>query len=124
MSLSRHLQSPKLLSQLSTLTPEQLKPLVMQRGREYLDAHPEESLIVENNLRAFGLEASLVGVRAIQEHVVLHYFEKLVALCGKPSTLWQFLSANVDSKDALHTISTILASGCGVLLATCHFGAV
>jgi len=56
--------------------------------------------------------------------VVLHYFEKLVALCGTPATLRQFLAHNVDAAAAVDTIKAIVNSGSGVLLATCHFGAV
>lgn len=124
MSLSSHLQRTDLLKTLESITPAQLKPIVIEQGMAYLDLHPQEAIVIEKNLIAFGIDPQPGLIRSIQENVVLHYFEKLACLCGSSKTLKEFCLSTIDMKDAIETLANNHKQGRGALIAVCHFGAV
>ena len=124
MEFSRHIQSPDLLRQLPTMLPGALREHVLSQARAWYASHPADASVIEENLRAFGLNAGEELVSKTIDHTGLHYFEKLVGLCGGPQAFHEFLQAHVDAADAAGKVAAARDDGKGVLLATPHFGGV
>lgn len=123
MSLSKHLQT-SILPVLKNKSPDELKSLILQLGRQWYSEHSEEQLLIENNLNQLGITVSAELISNIKENILLHYYEKLLPLSGGPQEYFQFLNDHVDNSDALEQIESVHRSGRGILLATAHFGAV
>ncbi len=97
---------------------------VLAKGKEWFDSYPEESMVVAKNLRALDIPPHQALVKRIQAHILLHYYEKLLPLCLSPEELHRYLLDRVSVPPELENLKEALARKKGVLLATCHFGAV
>jgi lauroyl/myristoyl acyltransferase len=118
------MQSGDVLREAPGKTPKAFRELILKRGRSWFDEHPEDRQIIAENAEAFGFSPSDEMLTSIEENISLHYFEKLVPLCGDPAFLAEFVRSNVNAENAVKSVGTKLEEGKGVLLATPHFGAV
>lgn len=118
------MQSGEVLRAVPGKTPEAFREFILNRGRTWFEEHPEDRRIIAENAKTFGFSPSDELLRSTEENISLHYFEKLVPLCGDPAFLADFVSTNVNAGSAVERIRTKLDEGKGVLLATPHFGGV
>lgn len=123
MSLSKYLQSI-LLPCIKELSPDELKIKILQSGEKWFYDNPQEILLVENNFRQLGVSITSELLESTRENILLHYYEKMLPLTGKPQDYHLFLEKHIDGADALKKIEDAYNSGRGILLATAHFGAV
>jgi lauroyl/myristoyl acyltransferase len=124
MRLSNYLQTPDFLASLPEKTPDELRAWIFAKGKEWFDSYPEESMVIAKNLRAFGISADPALLHEIQKHVLLHYYEKMLPLCLAPSDYHRFLIESVIMPSQFAELQSAAAKGDGVVLATCHYGAV
>lgn len=124
MSLSSRLQSPQILESVPGMEPASLKALLLGKGAEWYEENPREQCLIRDNLGYLDLPAGHDTCSMVQEHVALHYYEKLLPLCGGPASYARFLREHVDADRATVMLSEVAGSGSGVLLAVAHFGAV
>jgi lauroyl/myristoyl acyltransferase len=96
----------------------------MRLGAEWFRDRPEESELIARNLRDLGLADDEGVVARIREHIVLHYYEKLLPLCGDPAYYHRFLADTAEVDGAVGRLTEAAGAGRGVLLAVPHFGAV
>ncbi|HON09896.1 MAG TPA: hypothetical protein PLE24_03425 [Chitinispirillaceae bacterium] len=124
MSLSRYIQSPELLRNLSGRDPEDLKKEVLDRGNRWYSENPGEVELIMENLRKLGIPFTEELIEKIKTNVILHYYEKLLPLCGGAEFYHSFLKKHVDCTDAAEFLRQSIESGNGILLTVAHFGAV
>jgi lauroyl/myristoyl acyltransferase len=124
MRLSNFLQSPDFLASLSRMSKEELRSQIFTKGRQWFDSYPEESMVIAKNLRALAVPATPALMREIQTHILLHYYEKMLPMCLSPETYYRYLVDRVAVPPEFSTLSAATAGTKGVVLATCHFGAV
>ncbi len=124
MSLSGYMQSGDVLRAAPGKTPEQFRNFILERGRSWFDEHPEDRKIIAENVKTFGFSPSDELLAGIEENISLHYFEKLVPLCGDPGFLADFVSTNIDASVSVERMRREITQGKGVLLATPHFGGI
>ncbi len=124
MGLSRHLQAQDFLGRVQGTSPGDVRARVLERGWAWFDKHPEQRALIQRNLTGFGLPCTDEIVASVQEHVLLHYYEKIVPLCGDPCYLHRFVSDAVDGADSIRTLQEARDGGKGILIALAHFGAV
>lgn len=124
MNLSKFIQSSDLLTSIKGKTPSELKSIVLDKGTQWYNENPEESRLIEKNLVELGFKVSDPLVENIKKHVILHYYEKLLPLCGGPEFYFDFIRKSMECQNACEQIRSSIGSGKGVLLAIAHFGAV
>jgi lauroyl/myristoyl acyltransferase len=124
MSLSKHLQSREILVAIASKTPDACREFILAKGWEWFSRHETERERIVKNLAAFSFTPSDALVEKIQEHIILHYYEKVLAFCGTPQTYSEFLKERVAGSEAVGKVKEALASGAGVVLAIAHFGGV
>lgn len=124
MSLSKYLQSQEILQYVPGKKPDELRSFILDKGLDWYIQHPEESERIKNNLCCLDISASDDLIMDIQKHVILHYYEKILPLCGSPEFYYNFLNDNVDLKDAINTLKKAINEGNGILIAAAHFGGV
>jgi hypothetical protein len=124
MNLSKFIQSPDLLNNIFGKTATELRSAVLEKGNLWYKENPEEFRLIEKNLDLLGLPADPQLVQKIRYHVILHYYEKLLPLCGGPDFYFNFLHNQINCQDACVKLKHSLDAGKGVLLAIAHFGAV
>jgi lauroyl/myristoyl acyltransferase len=124
MSLSRFLQSPDILAQARSSSPSDFKTLLINRGLEWFSSQREERKKIKRNLDELGIDYDESIINNIQYNIILHYYEKLLGLCGTVDSFSRYLSETVDARKAVATIQNVRNQGAGVLLAASHFGAV
>ena len=100
MSLSRYIQSPELLRNISGSNPEELKREVLDRGKRWYSENPGEVELITENLRKLEIPFTAELVEKIKINVILHYYEKLLPLCGGAEFYHSFLKKHVDCTDA------------------------
>ncbi len=121
--LSKYLQSPEILSNAAAIGSAGLRDTLLDKGAEWYKNHPDESALIRSNLAAFGLRCDDETVASVEHHIALHYYEKLLPLCGNPQWYRNFISENVEISDATAQILEAVQTG-GALVAAAHFGAV
>lgn len=124
MGLSKYLQSPEILRSIPGKSPDELRSYILDKGLVWFDEHPKEGELIRENLLRLNIPHSDNLIADIQKHIVLHYYEKVLPLCGSPEFYANFLKDSVDRKDALDTIKNALDTGNGVLVTVAHFGGV
>ncbi len=124
MSLSKFIQTPDLLNNISGKSTSELKSAVLEKGNLWYKENPEESRLIENNLNLLGLPATPQLIDKIRHHVILHYYEKLLPLCGGPDFYFNFLQNQISCQDTCEKLKSSIDAGKGVLLSIAHFGAV
>ncbi|NLL11803.1 MAG: hypothetical protein GX267_00210 [Fibrobacter sp.] len=124
MSLSKFIQSPDLLNNIFGKTTSELKSAVLEKGNLWYKENPEESRLIENNLNLLGFPVSPQLIENIRYHVILHYYEKLLPLCGGPDFYFNFLQNQINYQDICGKLKNSIDAGKGVLLAIAHFGAI
>ncbi len=124
MSLSGYLQSKEILKFVPGKNPDELWPFVLNKGMEWYNTHPEEKELIKKNLLRLNISFSNDLIASIQKHIILHYFEKLLPLCGNPEFYYNFLKKRVVIKNEINNLKNILKDGSGILIASAHFGAV
>jgi len=123
MELSRYLQSPELLSSIASMHPDVLRDVLLGRTRQWYAEHADARQLIESNLHRLGSVPG-TGINAFIDHVGLHYFEKLLALCLGAEKFRSFLDTHVDTGRAVSMLETARSEGKAVLCAAPHFGAV
>jgi lauroyl/myristoyl acyltransferase len=123
MSLSKYLQSPETIKSIFGRSPDDARSLILDRGMTWLADHPEEAEIIKNNLISLGISFTEGLIVDIQEHIVLHYYEKILPLCGNPEFYYRFLNENVDVSE-IDTLKGALEKERGILATVAHFGGV
>ncbi len=123
MGLSEHIQK-SLFPSLPSLDPGRLRDEVMRKGWEWLAEHPADLDRIRDNLRAFSLPSGEQDVRAVAEHVLLHYTEKLMPLCGSVGEYRRFVDESIAGDELLKTVDLSRENSRALLLASAHFGAV
>ena len=123
MSLSKYLQSNEILRAISGKDPTIARSLILDKGLHWLAEHPEEGALIKKNLSCFTIPFTEDLIECIQEHIVLHYYEKILPLCGDPEFYYNFLNDNVDIHE-IYTLTEALKHGKGVLVTVAHFGGV
>lgn len=123
MSLSTYLQK-KVFAADPGHDLSALKRLVLDTGKTYYRDHPDERRVLGANLRAFGIDAGPDVVDEVAHHILLHYYEKLIALFSTPQGFADYLDERVDDTRAVETIARHQADGRAVLLAVPHYGGV
>ncbi|ERP31907.1 lipid A biosynthesis acyltransferase [Chitinivibrio alkaliphilus] len=123
MSLSKHLQSPEILSDITGKSFADIKKRIIAAGNEWYKTHPEEESLIRKNLTSLGKEDSDQLVAAIQEGILVHYAEKITALSLSPEEFSQFLNTHIDYTDASKILQEN-SQDTGILMATPHFGGV
>jgi lauroyl/myristoyl acyltransferase len=124
MSLSHNLQSPDILKTLPGMQPATLRALLIDKTRQWHHDHPAEATAIAGNLKRFGLSAGKPMVAQVCEHIALHYFEKLLPLCGAPAFFRSFINEFVDCDDAVEAVVEAQMQGKAILLTAAHFGGV
>jgi lauroyl/myristoyl acyltransferase len=122
MSLSKELQSPEILAKIVGKSPADITKMFLSIGQEWYSNNSDESKLIAENLKLFGLE-NKTTVEKVQEHIVLHYVEKVLPLSGSFEQFADFIDANVDTTEAKAQLAKAAQTG-GTLMATPHFGAV
>jgi len=123
MSLSKTLQSPKILSDIFGKSLIEIREKFLEIGIVWYTENPQEEIQIRENLTALGLEVSDQVVESIKNNIIFHYAEKVLPLAGTTDQFASFLDSNVDSAEAFSLIESAKKNG-GVLLATPHFGGV
>jgi lauroyl/myristoyl acyltransferase len=124
MSLSKYIQQKEFLLSLQNAGPDALRQSVMNRGVEWFSAHSDEGMQIEKNLSGLGIAFDEGLIDRIQQHILLHYYEKLLPLCAEPASYHRFITDHVDTSQAIHIINSLSAAGKSIILATAHFGGV
>jgi|WetSurMetagenome_2_1015567.scaffolds.fasta_scaffold00130_31 lauroyl/myristoyl acyltransferase len=124
MKLSGFLQSPDLLESLPRKTREELRGIVLTKGRQWFDSFPEESMAIARNLRGFSISPTRTLVQDIQNNVLLHYYEKLLPLCHSPAEFHRYLTERFVFPPEMEALEKDAREGAGAVVAVCHFGAV
>lgn len=124
MSLSAYLQNSQRLAAIRGKEPSAVRAHIMRLGEEWYREHPEENELIAQNLRDLALPADEQTVARVRAHIILHYFEKLLPLCGDPGYYHRFLAERVDGGEVAERLGEATGAGRGVLLAMPHFGAV
>lgn len=124
MSLSKFIQSPDLLAGIPGKKTSELKSSVLAKGTLWYSENPEETELITTNLQKLGLSFSDDLVEKIKYHSILHYYEKLLPLCGGPEFFFNYLQENVECQSACETLKNTIANGKGALVSIAHFGAV
>ena len=123
MSLSKTLQSPDILSTVVGKSFDEMKDILMVAGSRYYAENPQESETIRQNLASFGLPSDADTVKLVQEHIIIHYVEKLVPVSRTPEQLADFIEKRIDFSQARELIANALQKG-SVLIAVPHFGGV
>jgi len=123
MGLSGYLQSPEILKSVYGKSPVELRSLLLKKGLQWYASHVQEQERIAHNLTHFGFTCSEDLVERVKEHIILHYYEKVLPLCGDPAWYHDFLRQNVELGE-IGAIEKSIKDGRGVLVATAHFGAV
>ena len=123
MSLSKTLQSPNILSTIVGKSIIEMKNILMAKGSEYYADNPQEGDMIRNNLTSFGLPSDPETVKRVQDHIVLHYLEKILPLAGTPAQLADFLEKRIDFSNTKELLTEAFEKG-SVLMAVSHFGGV
>ena len=123
MSLSKYLQSQEMIKSIFGKSPDTARSLIIDKGMSWLAGHPEEAELIRDNLRSLDIPFNNDMVNRIQQHIVLHYYEKILPLCGDPEFYYRFLNENVDVSE-ISTIKNALEKEQGVLVTVAHFGGV
>lgn len=124
MNLSKYIQSPDLLNSVCGKTLPELKSAVLEKGNSWYRSNPDESSLIENNLKKLGIPCTTQLIESIKHHVILHYYEKLLPLTGSPDFYFNFLQNQIDIRNTCEKLENSISAGRGVLLAIAHFGAV
>lgn len=124
MSLSKYIQSPDLLMSIPGKKTFELKSTILEKGLQWYNAHPDEAELIRNNLQMLELPCDNQILENTKKNIILHYFEKLLPLCGGPQFYFDFLRSNIDFEDSIRQLEKTISKGNGVLLAIAHFGAV
>ena len=123
MSLSKYLQSKEIIQAISGKSPHEARSLVLEKGIDRLSKHPEEGELIKRNLLRFKIAFDSELIARIQEHIVLHYYEKILPLCGDPECYYNFLKENVDVTE-IDILKEATDKGNGILITVAHFGGV
>lgn len=123
MSLSKTLQSPEVLQQISGKSLVEIRELFLEIGHVWYEENPEEEHQIRTNLEAIGITFENQTVEQIKENIIYHYAEKVLPLAGTVDQFSTFLDENVDYEEAKLCIVEAQKKG-GVLIATPHFGGV
>ena len=123
MSLSKYLQSPEIIKSIFGKSPDDARSLILDKGMAWLADHPEEAEVIRNNLISLEIPFTEELINSIQEHIVLHYYEKILPLCGDPEFYYRFLNENVDVSE-IDTLKGALEKELGILATVAHFGGV
>lgn len=124
MSLSKYLQSPEILAGVQGKDLAAVRAYFIEKGMQWFACHPEETGVIANNLRCLDRAFSDDLIENIKEHIVLHYFEKVLPVCTTIEQHHTFLKENITVDDALSKLSGAISAGNGILLAIAHFGGV
>ena len=125
MGLSEMLQSPAILLAIKKAQSiAEIRTIILTNGTKWFEDHPNETELISNNMRLFGLSTDDAFISDFIRNTILHYFEKLLPLFGNVQTLSSFLTSSVDCSDAVKYLTQIVSEGKGALLAGTHFGAV
>lgn len=123
MSLSKYLQSHEIIESIFGKSPDDVRSLILNKGMQWFTDNPEEKETIKSNLITFGIPFTNDLITAIQEHTVLHYYEKILPLCGDPEFYFHFLRDNVDRRE-IDTLQGALRKKRGVLVTVAHFGGI
>lgn len=123
MSLSKYLQSKEIIQAISGKSPHEARSLVLEKGIDRLSKYPEEGELIKRNLLRFKIAFDSELIARIQEHIVLHYYEKILPLCGDPECYYNFLKENVDVTE-IEILKEAIDKGKGILVTVAHFGGV
>ena len=124
MGLSTYLQSRALLPAFSKMHPDDLYDTIIDKCREWYDAHPEERALIRRNLKRFGIHTSDTQLNEIEHQIYLHYFEKFLPHIKTPQEYADFLHTHVRCRNAVSLLNRTLAEKRGILLVTAHFGGI
>lgn len=123
MSLSRYLQTPEFLNSIPGKSPDELKSIILDKGNEWFRNNKSETNRIRHNLVQFGFHPDTL-ITKVQEHVLLHYYEKLLPLSDSPEFFYSFLKSHVDCTSAVKQLESSISDGKGIIVALAHFGAV
>lgn len=123
MSLSKYLQSKEIIQAISGKSPHEARSLVLEKGIDWLSKYPEEGELIKRNLLRFKIAFDSEFIARIQKHIVLHYYEKILPLCGNPEFYYNFLKENVDVTE-IDILKEVIDKGNGILITVAHFGGV
>ena len=124
MSFSEFLQKEKLFRTASDCSPSKLKKEITELGFQWFRDNPSATEAIENNLRAFGFDPAASLISDFQYHLSLHYYEKFLGICLKPSEYREYLRERIDGIEAINLLQNSLQKTRGIFVTTCHFGAV
>jgi len=124
MGISEFLQSPEILTAAPGMQPDDLRALILTKAREWFAGHADDTAALARNYAAFGLPHDPAFIRDASDQVALHYFDKLLPLCGTPREYHEFLSRHTDCADAIAQLRECADRRQPALLAGFHFGAI
>ena len=123
MSLSKYLQSKEIIQAVSGKSPSEARFFLLEKGTSWLSQYPEEREMIKRNLLRFNITFDSELISRIQEHIVLHYYEKILPLCRGPEFYYNFLKENVDVNE-INILKEAIDKGNGILVTVAHFGGV
>lgn len=124
MGLSKYLQSPEILKTVSKMPLNILREYVLEKCNEWHVKHPEEGVLIRENLKQLEIDVTEKKIKEIEYHIFLHYYEKFVPHTMTPEQYAGFLEEHVDYKDAVSQLQERLDEGKGILMPTAHFGGI
>lgn len=124
MNLSKYLQSPEILHEVGSKKPEEFRSYILDKGYQWFTHNPHETEVIKRNLDRFRISYTDERLNEIKEHIVLHYYEKLLGLCLHPTEFYSFLTTNIKGRTEAKKIKRSISAGNGILIVIAHFGGV
>jgi lauroyl/myristoyl acyltransferase len=121
MSIGSHLLTKENLALVGRSSWTVGRPLVVDQGLRYYDAHPDDVDRIRRNLEHIGLPSTGADLDETLRHIAAHYFEKLFGLVKRYETVW-IARNRVELGDAIEPFREARAAGRAVFIAECHFG--
>jgi len=122
MELKKHLVSEEMLMLLKGKNYEDMRDIIVEEGLQFFSMHDSETQLISSNLQRFGISVTEKLLSSVQNHIILHYYEKLLPLCESPEVFYHFLRNTIDMKDAVTKLSQANRDGKAVIIAAAHFG--
>lgn len=123
MSLSSFLASKENLEIVEKKSWEKGRPIIIEKGMQYYENHPQEVAQIRENLRCVNLLSSSDVLEQTLIEIVAHYYEKLFALVKRYEAVWVCKNRVELDENCMAPFEEAKRDGKAVFIAQSHFGA-